>query len=182
FAPSQPNTMIGRLTRCHVTTPHIWEDVGAPPIPASNLAGSQGDGSFSVCFFPEINKFVAYTCGTGRGSQEPEGIIDYVAGRVWVWGFGDPTWELLGRTQSCGFSGEALYNPVKKEVLLYGGSNAYANPHKLYGGECMATIDANGVFRRHGPTGLFYSTGNRRLTYHPVTGDYIMTDQVEATG
>jgi hypothetical protein len=177
FAPSVPADQIGRLVRAHVTTPHLWEDVGAPRINTTSLSGSQSDGSFSLVRDLESGNFLMYTTGIGRGDKAPEGIWEYEIGRVWVWNFGRDAWEMVGRTQSCGYVGTLVYNPIRREVLIWGGSNAYSNPHPL-GGRCMATYSTDGVFTRHGPSGLFYSAASRRATYHPVTGDYIMMDQL----
>lgn len=181
FAPSLPSDQIGRLTRFHPATPHIWEDAGAPRIPTTSLAGAQSSGDFALSWFPDLGKFVMYTSGIGRGDKSPEGIHDYVAGRVWAWGPGDETWVMVGRTQSCGYAGCSIYNPIRREVLLYGGSNAYSNPHPL-GGTCTATLDEHGVLHRHGPNGLFVSAGGRRVGIHPVTGDYMVMEQETRDG
>lgn len=197
--PQNPNSEIGRITRARYETPDQWEDVGAPPLP---FDVSHAVGDYSTSYLPEIGKFVLYIYGRGRydvyGSLEDEGIHDYVQGRTYIWGPGDEAWvppeteanylsipvpensypAQPGQTQSSGYGGTTLYNPLRKEVLIYGGSANWSNPHPL-GPECTATIDEHGIFRRHGPSGLVYSVGSRRLTYNPVTGDYIVLDRTD---
>lgn len=181
FAPSMPNEEVGRLTRAPYSDPTNWEDVGAPPLPVDVSGHAVGD--YSTIWHPDIEKFVLYIWGSGRGDLSDEGIDDYQQGRTFVWGPGDAEWTrpeteasydgLPGRTQSSGYGGTTIYNPIRHEVLIYGGSANWSDPHPL-GPQCTATIDRNGVFRRHGPSGVVYSTGSVRLTYNPVTGDYIL--------
>lgn len=193
--PQDPSEQIGRITRAHCSTPDQWEDVGAPPLPA-DISHSVGD--FSAIWHPEIGKFVIYIYGRGRydiyGDLTDDGIDDYIQGRVYTWGVGDESWTppeteanylsipvpedsypaTQGRTQSSGYGGTTIYNPIRKEVMIYGGSANWSNPHPL-GPQCTATIDEHGIFRRHGPSGQRYGANYQRLTYHPVSGDYILT-------
>ncbi|TDY03802.1 hypothetical protein EDC23_0172 [Thiohalophilus thiocyanatoxydans] len=181
FAPQAPNDRIGRLTRARYSDPSDWEEV-AMPLPMDRSGHAVGD--FSTIWHPDIKKFVLYIYGRGQGKLTDAGIADYEQGHVWVWGHGDAGWQhprnhpdyrgSPGRTQSSGYGGTTLYNPVHREVLIYGGSANWSDPHPL-GPQSTATIDRNGQFKRHGPSGQVYTTGSRRLTYHPITGDYILT-------
>ncbi|MDZ7803437.1 hypothetical protein [Thiohalophilus sp.] len=182
-----PGDRIGRLTRAPYKNPAQWEDVGAPPLPMDYSGHAVGD--YSTIWHPDIGKFVFYIFG--RGPNEDVGIEAHEQGHVWIWGPGDDQWTRPdnhpdetaspGRTQSSGYGGTTLYNPVRREVLIYGGSANWSNPHPL-GPQCMATINSEGEFRRHGPSGLPYSAKKERITFDPVTGDYIMTVGPEHRG
>ncbi len=181
FAPQIPNNAIGRLTRAAYTDPGSWEELGVP-IPLDRTGHAVGD--FSTIWHPDIEKFVLYIYGRGEGDLSDEGITDFEHGHVFVWGHGDSRWRRPenhsdysgspGRTQSSGYGGTTIYNPIHHEVLIYGGVSHWNNAHPL-GPQCTATIDRDGHFQRHGPSGLIYSAGSKRLTYHPITGDYILT-------
>lgn len=182
FSPSEPEkTSVGRLVRARYDRPEHWEEFGI----GANHARAHDVGDHSTAWHPDIGKFVLYTLGPSS-QQDPdlgEGIDGHLMGRVFVWGPGDPAWVPPdnhpdyagppGRTQSSGYSGTTLYNPVRREVLIYGGMTQYGNNHPK-GSQATATLDAEGRFRRHGASGQAYVAGNTRLTYHPVTGDYLL--------
>lgn len=181
FSPSKPGReSIGRLVRAPYTNPEQWEEFGVP----GHLPRAHAVGDHSSVWHPDIEKFVLYT--TGPASQSPEageGFAGHIMGHVHVWGPGDSAWSLpenhpnyagpRGRTQSSGYGGTTLYNPVRREVLIFGGMTQYGGNDPL-GNQATATLDAQGRFQRHGASGLDYTAGSSRLTYHPRTGEYIL--------
>lgn len=181
FSPSKPGrASIGRLVRAPFTNPERWEEFGVP----GNLPRAHPVGDHSTVWHPDIQKFVLYTTGpAGHSAEAGEGFAGHIMGHVHLWGPGDAAWQLpenhpnyrgpRGRTQSSGYGGTTLYNPIRREVLIYGGMTQYGGNDPL-GSQATATLDAQGRFQRHGASGLDYTAGSTRLTYHPRTGEYIL--------
>ncbi|WP_019023434.1 MULTISPECIES: hypothetical protein [unclassified Thioalkalivibrio] len=181
FSPSEPRRSdIGRLVRAPYTDPTAWEEIGL----GAGQSNAHIVGDHSTVWHPDIEKFVLYTLGPASYDHLPgDGIEAHTMGQVRVWGHGDRAWTYPrnhpdyrgpeGRTQSSGYGGTTLYNPVRREVLIYGGMTQYGGNHRR-GAEATATIDREGRFQRHGPSGQRYVAGGSRLTYHPGTGDYIL--------
>lgn len=162
---------VGRLIRAPFTDPTAWEETGV----YANRHYAQEVGSYSSEWHPDIGKFVLYI----QAGPYPEP-------NVLLWGEGDSEWVPapshpdhegpVGRTRSSGYIGTTLYNPFHKEVLIYGGSSTYPSGADPQYESWMYTIDAQGRFQAHGPTGVDYRAGGKRLTYNPVTGDYLLLD------
>lgn len=185
FLPNSPRVQVGRLTRAHTTTPEIWEEVDAPPLPISVAANFNGDCSLTVN--EETGRFYVNLYGASRmlgangqyvvgGKNEAETIWDYVSGRLYSWAAGETFWRQEIRTQHSGRVGNAIYNRVHAEIYMHGGSTAYDDAHML-GGHCVTTVGIDQVVHRHGPVGLFVSTGKRRIGHCGKSGDYVVLDR-----
>ena len=161
----------GRLVRAPFRNLTAWENFGY----YANLRHARPDGAHTSEWHPDIRKYVLYVM---LGPDTTPNVL--------LWGEEDVGWKPPenapgqegppGRTLSSGYNAGSIYNPLRREVLLYGGSSTYPRGADPQYESWTYTIDADGKFKAHGPSGIDFRAGGKRLTYNPVNGNYLLLD------
>lgn len=157
----------------------VWENYGT----GWGQTSSGQNGDFAVAWFPEFGGWIMNVPGNttvtdqvwrSREGHTAEGAAEGKQwnGRLFYFRPGDSQWTYLDRTYSQGYRGRLLYNPIKGEILL--GPGGTFDDQNITGE--FTRILADGSVRkldRAVGAAATYSTAHHKLTYCPVTGDYL---------
>lgn len=156
---------IGMLSRTRLDNPGDFELWGP------GIGDTQTDNAPSMCFSDEWERFFVFTAGADKHG----GGKVYSRHRDDV---GPNAWHYHGRAGGSGTGARCIWNPVRKEILVGGGQVFGKNPQT---GNFFAVItEPLGATKRLDPwfkpdgEPLIYKASDRRITYHPTSGDYII--------
>lgn len=165
FLPRFSSERTGELTRTPLDSPGKFELWGP------GIGDTQTNNAPSMCYSDEWQRFFVFTSGNDRagGGKVYSRHRDDLSAKAW---------HLHGRAGGSGTGARCLWNPVRRELLVGGGQVFGKNPQT---GNLFAVIsEPLGETQRLQPwltpdkQPLIYTAGSRRLTYHPVSGDYLL--------
>lgn len=172
FLPRFSSERTGELTRTRLDSPGEFELWGP------GIGDTQTNNAPSMCYSDLWKRFFVFTSGADRhgGGKVYSRQRDDVGPRAWL---------LHGRAGGSGTGARCLWNPVRKELLVGGGQVFGKNPQT---GHLFAVItEPLGEPQRLDPwlkpdgTPLNYKANDRRLTYHPISGEYMFLNFPDRT-
>lgn len=164
FLPRFSSERTGELTRTPLDAPGKFELWGP------SIGDTQTNLAPSMCYSDEWQRFFVFTAGNDRGG----------GGKVYSRHRDDlstKAWHFHGRAGGSGTAARCIWNPVRRELLVGGGQVFGKNPQT---GNLFAVIsEPLGETKRLEPwlspdaKPLIYTAASRRLTYDPISGDYL---------
>lgn len=163
FLPRFSSERTGELTRTPLDDPGKFELWGP------GIGDTQTNNAPSMCYSDEWQRFFVFTAGKDSlgGGKVYSRHRDDISPKAW---------HLHGRAGGSGTGARCLWNPVRHELLVGGGQIFGKSPQT---GHLFAVItEPMGETKRLPPwltpdgKPLIYTAGTRRLTYHPITGEY----------
>lgn len=172
FLPRFSSERTGELTRTPLDHPGKFELWGP------GIGDTQTNNAPSMCYSDEWKRFFVFTAGSDRqgGGKVYSRHRDDVSPNAW---------HFHGHAGGSGTGARCIWNPIRRELLVGGGQVFGKNPQT--GNRFAVITEPIGKTKLLDPwrapngTPLVYTAASRRLTYHPLTGDYLFFSFKEKT-
>lgn len=164
FLPRFSSERTGELTRTPLDKPGEFELWGP------GIGDSQTNNAPSMCYADDWKRFFVFTAGNDRQG----------GGKVYSRDrddLGPTAWHYHGRAGGSGTGARCIWNPVRKELLVGGGQvfgkNAETGNLFAVVAEPLGDTQLLPPWLKPDGTPLTYNASNRRITYHPISGEYL---------